>query len=666
MKNHFWFSRSNIKRYKEKFEKVDLKNTSFVMDFETSMIGKKDEYRVVIITYALLSIKKKFVYKFNGNYKVYENEICTDIFGDALYSIINIVKLNRSKSKRIDIWFNNSSRYDGEFILDWLIENKFNQSFNKVLNNNEYRMLASSDLGYLQFEIKYNNYVFYIRDLLRFTTLSINKLGKIIGVEKMDDIGKKYYERNFCDLNENEVNEYVDYALRDIEVMWYGFKLFHKFINLDTNKMTIPSYALSDWKKRDMDKKKYLKINSEFYNSFSYFGGYSNGNYKYKDKLVQGDIKCYDINSAYPYAMMQDLPCGIPLDLEEVKLRKLDVSKLKKLYYIRFVKGNLRKDLVPIIRNYLISNGFFMKVGNYFRYAVWEEELNWFKKYYENLEFIVEEVFYFETDFIFKEYITFWYSVKEKASENIDKILNGEKLDFDKSYYEMEKYVSKLMMNSLYGKFGQKPIFSYYFMTTEEFEKGDIFTIKIKNEKLRLQKVRVETVKIKDFPNWYNLYEVIDLNDALEKKIPNKCNNVYIASYITSFVRCILFRVIYELKERFLYSDTDSIYCLGKISDDLLDKYELGKWKEERNDNYFKFLGSKCYVSSKDRIISGDKNISKIVVAGVNFYDSLIGKDINEFTYGLKLFKNSSKTMSKGKMIYLTEHIIKEKKVNYE
>lgn len=666
MKNHFWFSRLNIKRYKRKFDLVDLKNTSFVMDFETSTLGKVEEYRPVIITYALLAIKRKFVNYFNGNSKVYENEICNDILRDAFDSMIKIIKLKKSKSRRIDIWFNNSSKYDGEFIIDWLVESGFLQTFNKDIKEKEFKMVASSDIGYLQFEIKFKGYKFVVRDLLRFTTLSVDKLGKIVGLDKKNDIGKKYYDKDFLSLNQNEIDEYVDYAIRDIEVLWYGFKLFHKFVNLDTTKMTIPSYALKDWKERDIDKKKYLRIDSAFYNSFSYFGGYSNGNYRYKNKLVEGDIRCYDINSAYPFAMMQKLPIGLPMTIDEVEHKNLDVKNLKKLYYIRFKNGRVKKELIPIIRNYNVSNQFFMSVGNFFRYAVWEEELEWFKKYYDNLDYDIQEINYFECDYIFTRYVKYWYGVKEKSSEELFRIDNGEKLEFDRSYYEMKKYVSKLMMNSLYGKFGQKPIFPYYLLTRDEYQKNDIFSLRIKDPWIKYQRVRIEKVKAKDFPDYYNLYEVINLNESLQKQIPKKCNNVFIASYITMFVRCILFSIIYDLKERFLYSDTDSIYCLGEIDKSYLDMFELGKWKQERKDQYFKFLGSKCYISSKEKIVSNDKKVSKIVISGVNYYDTIIGKDIDEFKYGLQFFKNSSKTMSKGKMIYLTEHIIKEKKLDYE
>lgn len=661
MKNHFWFSRNNVKNHLDKYDLVDLNNTSFVMDFETSNVEKIEEYRIVIITYALLSIKRKFVEKFNGKSQVWEKG--KDLFKDSLKHIINIVKRYNSKSKKIDIWFNNSSRYDGEFIMDWLVESGFVQSFDKYIFNNQFKMVAGNDIGYLQFEIKMDNYVFVIRDLLRFTTLSIDKLGKIVGVSKKTDIGRKYYESNFTKLNQNEIDEYVDYAITDIKVMWEGFQLFNKFIDLNTNKMTIPSYALDYWKKIEIDKKKYLKIDSVDYNMFSYFGGYSNVNYRIKNKLVEGNIKCYDINSAYPYAMIQKLPVGKPLTLEEVSEKKGDVAIL---YYIRFKKGRLRDDLVPIIRNYMMSNDFFMKVGNYFRYAVWDIELEWFEKYYEGLEYDVEEVFYFEMDYVFNKYINHWYSIKEESSRILTDIeKNKVKYPFDKSYYEMQKYVSKLMMNSLYGKFGQKPAFPYFLLSDGDYEKNAIFDIKIKKNKefgWFNQKVRVESVKSKDFPNNFSLYEICNLTESLEKKIPDKCNNVYIASYITSFVRCILFKVIYSLKERFLYSDTDSIYCLGKIDKEYLDEFKLGSWKEERSDRFFKCLGSKCYITSKNKIISENKKISKIVISGVNYYDTIIGKDINEFTYGLEFSKNSSKVMIKGKMIYKTQHIIKEKK----
>lgn len=654
MRNLYWFSRDNIKTYVQKFNKVDLKRISFVADFETAIIDNEEEVRPVISTFALLNIKKKFVNNFKPY--AYYHLGYNNVIEMTLNKMIDIVKFSKSKGKIIDIWYNNSSKFDNEFILDWLIENGYEQTLNAKIFNGQFKMLAGNNVAMLELEFMYKDYTFIIRDLIRFTTMSIDKLGNIVGIKKQVDIGKKYYDRWWNTMEEWEVNEYVEYAKSDIHVMFEGFKLFHKFISLNTVKKTIPSYALEDWKNRDSSKKEYLRIGIDNWNTNHYFGGFSLINPKHKGKLIEGNIKCYDINSAYPFAMTQKLP------VQEIEK---DNGDCYKLYKLRIKSGKVKSNLVPIIRDVRHSNTFFENIDKHFIYDVWEIELKYFEMYYDDLEYEILEIKYFAKDNVFTNYINYWYSIKETSSKILDDIdRNNSIYEHSKSYYEMQKYVSKLMMNSLYGKFGQKPIFDFYYVMDNKYEKNDITQIAVKSKDFGwdMKNVRIQSVKQKDFAYNKVMYEVRELNEAFETKLPAKANNIYIASFITAFVRCILFDVIMSKEDKFLYSDTDSIYCLDTIDNKYLDEFELGKWKLEREDSYFKCLGSKCYITSKTREVSRNRKNTKVVIAGVNNYEVMYDCDIDKFDYGNEFSKTSAKVLKRGKIIKKVVHIIKEKK----
>lgn len=74
-----------------------------------------------------------------------------------------------------------------------------------------------------------------------------------------------------------------------------------------------------------------------------YYGGYCMLNRKHIGKVVE-NVEYYDINSAYPYQMTQELPIG------EAIYEKPDFEHLT--YHIITIKsGTIKPYLTPIIRN---------------------------------------------------------------------------------------------------------------------------------------------------------------------------------------------------------------------------------------------------------------------------------------------------------------------------
>ena len=137
------------------------------------------------------------------------------------------------------------------------------------------------------------------------------------------------------------------------------------------------------------------------------------------------------------------------------------------------------------------------------------------------------------------------------------------------------------MLNSLYGKTGQKEYPSKVFVDGEG-------VLKIKREKQNMTKI---------LSRGPDLYEIeispLDLHPQHVGSL------VYIANYITSKARLLLFDAIYKIHRdngRVYYCDTDSIFTDSKLPQELLDEDKLGLWKCEYEIKRGKFFGSKSYV----------------------------------------------------------------------
>lgn len=621
-----------------------MKANSFVCDFETTITDRVDINLVSIATFAPLTLKDKWVEKFEPNSKTLkdDNLPVVEMFDD----ISNYIK-KKTRANYVELWFNNSSGYDNYYIIENLFKLGYKQSLTRINAKSKgkyFNMLAGNSIKILEISFVYNDVMFITRDFLRYSLMSVKKLGQTLGINKLDDIGDKYYMKEWSSLSQIEKDEYVKYANRDIEILWHGIKLFNEFISLDTKSKTISGIAINSFKKQYPWEKEKMIIPYEKWFRAHYNGGYTKGNVNYQSRTIQGDIKCYDLNSAYPFAMINKHPVGEPLD--EWDIDEKEKESLSKLYYIKIERALLKKGLNPIIRDKGKQNEYFKQIIQPLYYWVWDIELKWFEQYYQPFKYSVIEIKYFKTDSIFSKSILELYKTKESASKKLKENLDTK----ERNYYEMQKEVSKRVMNCFYGKLAQRPVFESWYITPKLYEKGDTFTHKIYyKEKTIIEKYKITSKKTLKLGDDLQVYTIIAVDSQGNLKTPNKCANIFIASYITSFVRCLLFELIYELKERFLYSDTDSIYCIGEIPERFIDAERLGAWKLERNDDkYFRALGAKCYISSKTKTISKDKNISKITIAGVNNYSNIYNKSIDNFRYGLEFSKKSTKKISQG------------------
>ena len=186
------------------------------------------------------------------------------------------------------------------------------------------------------------------------------------------------------------------------------------------------------------------------------------------------------------------------------------------------------------------------------------------------------------------------YDFKTKEEEVNFKARIKDSLDIDIEKFEFNaglRSISKLCLNSLWGKFGQRSNMSQTKYVTEVSEFYEIL-LDDKLDNINLQFINDDMVQMT-----YNFKDQFVVN--------SKNTNVYIAWFTTSHARLMLYNKLDYLKEKVLYFDTDSII----YADDGTKNIETGDMLGDMTDE-----------------ISG-KGISSFVSTGPKSYSFKYGND---------------------------------------
>lgn len=532
------------------------------------------------------------------------------------------------------IYFHNLS-FDGDFIIKWLFRNypkNFKQDYQFTTENYEVvnQVPKFNWFSFFKNGNKIYNIDWCVRKKIRDKVMkvkiqfrcsynlmpsSIDSLGKSFKINKMDEeeinnlMLKGYIkEKNeFYDLGGNYVhqdeylkNVFVSYIKRDVMIAKTAFLNYketvestkdainNKYNKKDVHLQKILTTASlvqklvknNIWNNKHLHNyiKKGLKIHSyeqyELMRKF-YSGGFTQFNPLYHNKVFDKKGFSIDINSSYPWAMTQPLPYGELLD-EPPKNSKnyltycvLKMSYRIKSKYINFICLKNKTD--KKVRYSMHGSGEF-----YFLL----EELEFYKKIYD-IEITEIKYLYARCFTFLKPFIDEYYHLKSEADANGQAAL---------------KTTYKLLLNSLYGSFAKKAIYPMGIWMEKRFYDA------LKNNELdglydeKNKKWNAKTFKQLNIPNM-DLFCVEMEKEEKPKSFPN----MLIGATITAYSRLKLLNAIYEIGiEKFVYCDTDSIFCLGK-KENLpasikLDDYELGAWKVEFEFNKGKILGAKRYV----------------------------------------------------------------------
>ena len=477
-------------------------------------------------------------------------------------SIDDFIEFCKNKRENYVLYFHNL-KFDGEYIFNYLLNNDYKCIKDKKNREDKTFTTLISDTGQFYsieifFETKNKKHInkVTIYDSLKILNFSVDKIAKDFNLP-IRKLEIDYHAKR--EIGHILTKEEVDYIKNDVEIMARALEFM---FNENLTKMTIGSDALHNYKEMNTNFTKYfplLPYQIDLDIRRSYKGGFTYLNDAYVEKET-GKGLVLDVNSLYPSVMKYEkLPFGEPLYFEG----EYKEDCLYSLYIQTFsCSFELKEGKIPSIQiknnlSFVPNEYVKSSKGDIVTLTLTNIDLKLFLENYNVYDLTYHSGWKFKgIKGLFTQYIDYWSEKKISAKKEKNNVLY---------------IISKLMLNSLYGKFGLNPnVQSKYPYLNEEC-----------------------IVKYKMYPK--------EIRDSIY--IP-------VASFITSYARNKTIRTSQSIKDYtiknfnkdyYIYSDTDSIHLLD-IDENVLksfvdiDDYKLGAWKIESKFIKGKYIRQKCYI----------------------------------------------------------------------
>ena len=500
-------------------------------------------------------------------------------------TIDDFMKWCENHSENPKVYFHNL-KFDSQFILAWLFEHGFKHvEDSKDRASHTFTSLISDKGMFYAIEVIFQLKGKKVRkvtfqDSLKLIPLSVDGIAKSFKLP-IQKLKIDYTSHDNLPPGSPLTPEEEEYIKHDVQIVAHAIEYFY---SQGLDKMTIGSCALNEYKtlikktnfNRYFPTPKYHEDVKQ-----SYRGGFTYLNPKFAGKIV-GNGVVLDVNSLYPSVMYGEyLPFGTPIFFHG----KYEEDEVYPLYTQMFrCQFELKPGKIPTIQ---IKHSIFFKGNEYLTSSGDEEvvlclnsiDLELFLEQYEvyNIEFLSGWKFK-ATKGLFVDYIDKWSNNKIQA-----------KIEGNHGLY----LISKLFLNSLYGKFG------------------------------------TDTIIRSKIP-----YMGEDGKVHYHDSEPEHKDGIYIAmaSFITSYARRKTITSAQKIMDnyasgksniQFVYADTDSLHCVSpdfELPEGLdIDDTKLGAWKFESKFTKAKFLRQKCYIELSTEDIENDnpEYELKITVSGM-------------------------------------------------
>lgn len=267
-------------------------------------------------------------------------------------------------------------------------------------------------------------------DTFNYWQFSVEKMGLQLGLEKMKMPDP-----------EGDIKDWIAYCTRDVDVLTEYLLTFMRFLianDLAGLGLTLASQAFRSYRHRFMPREIILHSYPEVtrLEREAYTGGRVEA--FYIGRLEGERFYKLDVNSMYPYVMKERL---YPYEMVSYS-ENVTISQLKKLftryYLIAEVELNTSSHLYAIKDNFKL----IFPVGHFWA-VLHASEL---KEALENNHLIsVHRLAVYKQADIFSPYVNYFYRMKVQA---------------DKEHNPVDRHMAKILLNSLYGKFGQREVVS--------------------------------------------------------------------------------------------------------------------------------------------------------------------------------------------------------------
>ncbi len=470
-------------------------------------------------------------------------------FGEDIDSFINYCSLINESSS---FYFHNL-KFDGEFIIHYLLTHGFVHVNEKKLGVNQFSTIISDLNVFYCIKVKFKEEVIIsFFDSLKLLNFSVEEVAKAfnLSIKKLEIDYKAKREKGHKITDEEK-----EYLKHDVMIMSLALE---KMFEMKITRMTIASNAMNFFKDTISKKRFEEWFKPPLYDKDlrqAYKGGFTYLNEIYRGKEVKEGI-VLDVNSLYPSVMYYSpMPYGEGIYFDG----KYVPDKLYNLYIQNITcQFRIKKDMIPTIQiknnlsfvptEYLLSSN-----GESINLTLTNVDLKLFLEHYDIYDVSYNWGWKYKSSTkIFKSYIDYWNELKVKATKEGNKPL---------------RTIAKLMLNSLYGKFAASP-------------EG--------------------RSKIPYLDNNIVKYKLSELEERTAYYLP-------ISIFITSWARDKTIRSAQAVYHRFIYADTDSLHLEGTdIPENLLiSDTELGKWKIESTFKRGKYLRQKCYI--EDAVTPADE-----------------------------------------------------------
>lgn len=432
--------------------------------------------------------------------------------------------------QKIIVYAHNGGKFDYHFMFPYM------EAYDevKIINGR----LAQFYIGAAEF-----------RDSLNILPVALNKIeiagpdGKVIKKQEFDyglmESTERYKPENW--------KRIIEYLRDDCVTLYEAIKAFQGQYG---RHLTQAGAAMAQWKQ--ISKTEIPKSDADYFAKFKsyYYGGRVQC---FQHGIIEKDFSVFDINSAYPYAMLSAHAYG--LDYVESDKERADYSRGPAFFHIRArslgaypyrEKNSLAFPDDGEIREFHIT-GWELQAAEETGTAGEPEILGVI--YHSHLQ-------------DFREYIEHFYQLRMTAKATGD---------------SAGDLFAKLLMNSLYGKFGANPENYANFCIVPPTEMEELL----------------------DPGNTYSLSGELGPWLLAERELEDdemRYYNVATAASITGYVRAFLWRAICKTGiSNMLYCDTDSIATCD--AGDALDTGKaLGQWKHEGEFDRAGIAGKKMYI----------------------------------------------------------------------
>lgn len=440
-----------------------------------------------------------------------------------------------SKNHGMLIYFHNL-RFDGAFIMSWLLEQGFPYE-EKLLSHSKrgFNTLIGEMGEYYQIKINFApNRQVIIYDSLKLIPLKVKDIAKAF---------KLPIQKEIIDYDRYEINEQtLSYVHNDVKIVAMAIKFFR---DKGYTRMTIGSNAYHSFKNScGIFNMLFPTLQRELIEEWreAYRGGRSQVNPKFAGKILK-NVNRYDLNSMYPSIMAyRDLPYGKPI--------------------VGFKPGRFRFELYQVAISFKLKDGHLptlLKTGSLFNKTgdtYYTESVGVIDIYISSIDL---ELMYRHYDIYYIKYLKIWGF----------KTIRGIFSDWVKVMYENKskhegglRLVYKLLLNSLYGKFGSKCMGYNKIPSLDE-------------------------------------YGTLTFTNSEEHEMSIYYMPMAIA--ITSWAHKIIDDAIMEVGyDNFVYCDTDSVHTFAKLPDIMVDNHALGKFKLEGTEEISKYVRQKTYIYLQD------------------------------------------------------------------